>query len=184
MIKKLFTIVLLSLGASCAQSSSKTASTPPARGPLAIGSLAPDFSLLDQDKKLRSLSEFKQSYVVVYFYPADETPGCTKQACSIRDSFENFRTKNITVLGISYDSPEHHKKFKQKHNLPFVLLSDSDKKIAKIYGAKRVFFIPYPKRKTFVINPNGVICGILPDVEISTHVQDIFGVIEKDKLNG
>ncbi len=147
---------------------------------LKVGNNAPDFLLRDQDKKMRSLSEFTGSYIVLYFYPADETPGCTKEACRIRDSFEDFKKNNIIVLGVSYDSPGSHQKFKAKHHLPFILLSDEKKEVATLYGAKR-FLLPFPERKTFVIDPLGIICGIVPDVDISTHVRDVMDIIKKDK---
>lgn len=148
--------------------------------PLAVGAIAPDFSLPDQDKKVRSLKEFKGSYVVLYFYPKDETPGCTQEACQLRDDFSAFTTQGIVILGISYDSPESHKAFKEHHHLPFTLLSDSKKTVAKKYGAYQ-WFIPFARRITYVINPHGVICGVIPNVDISTHASNILNIIEQTK---
>ena len=146
-----------------------------------VGDTAPDFELLDQDNKIRTLKEFKGKYIVLYFYPKDNTPGCTKQACLLRDSFGEFEKQNIVVLGINYDSKETHKKFKSKHNLPFILLSDSEKKIAKLYGAKNWWFIPFPYRKTFIINTHGKICSILDNVDVSTHTANVLQIINKQK---
>ena len=111
---------------------------------LSVGNQAPDFSLQDQDNKTRTLHEFKGQYVVLYFYPKDNTPGCTKQACQLRDNFGEFKKQNIVVLGINYDSPSTHKEFAQQHNLPFTLLSDTNKKVAKQYGAKKLVVLTLP----------------------------------------
>ncbi len=148
--------------------------------PLAVGSIAPDFSLTDQDKKVRTLKEFRGSYVVLYFYPKDETPGCTQEACQLRDDFSAFTTQGIVILGVSYDSPASHKAFKENHHLPFTLLSDSDKTVAKKYGAYR-WFIPFAQRMTYVIDPQGVICAVIPRVDVSTHAPDILALIEQNK---
>jgi len=144
---------------------------------LSVGDKAPNFSLKDQDGALRTLSEFKGSCVVPYFYPKDNTPGCTKEACSLRDNFDAFKNNNTVIVGISYDSPKSHKAFLEKHHLPFILLSDSDKTVAKLYGAKNSWFLPVPRRMTFVINKDGVICAILPKVDVSTHAADILKII-------
>ncbi len=148
--------------------------------PLAVGSIAPDFSLPDQEKKVRSLKEFRGSYVVLYFYPKDETPGCTQEACQLRDDFSAFTEQGIVILGVSYDSPASHKAFKENHLLPFTLLSDSDKTVAKKYGAYR-WFIPFARRITYVIDPQGVICAVIPNVDVSTHASQILALIEQDK---
>ncbi|MFH1253978.1 MAG: peroxiredoxin [bacterium] len=148
---------------------------------LSVGEIAPDFSLPDQDNKIRSLSEFKGRYVVLYFYPKDNTPGCTKQACSLRDNFSEFEKRNIIVIGINYDSPKTHKKFKDANHLPFILLSDSSKAVAKKYGAKNWWFLPFPYRMTFVINPQGNICSILENVDVSTHTATILQIIQQEK---
>ena len=148
--------------------------------PLAVGSIAPDFSLPDQEKKVRSLKECRGSYVVLYFYPKDETPGCTQEACQLRDDFSAFTEQGIVILGVSYDSPASHKAFKENHLLPFTLLSDSDKTVAKKYGAYR-WFIPFARRITYVIDPQGVICAVIPNVDVSTHASQILALIEQDK---
>ena len=102
---------------------------------LSINDIAPDFNLQDQNNEAHTLSQHKGSYVLVYFYPKDDTPGCTKEACMIRDVYDDFEKKGIVVIGISADSPKSHKKFAEKYELPFTLLSDEDKSIIDAYGA-------------------------------------------------
>jgi len=98
------------------------------------GQSAIDFTLPDQNGKLHKLSEYKGRWILLYFYPKDDTPGCTKEACAIRDAFPNFKKLQAIVFGISVDSVESHKKFAQKYNLPFTLLSDEKKEVVKKYG--------------------------------------------------
>jgi peroxiredoxin Q/BCP len=147
---------------------------------LSVGSQAPDFALPDQADKVRTLNEFKGKYVVLYFYPKDNTPGCTKQACQLRNNFDEFKKQNIVILGINYDSPKVHKRFAQQHNLPFTLLSDSNKLVAKQYGAKSWWFLPFPSRMTFVIDPQGAICAILPKVDVNTHATKVLSLIQQN----
>lgn len=145
-----------------------------------IGEVAPEFTLLDDEGNLRSLAEFKGKKVVLYFYPKDNTPGCTKEACSLRDSFDEFKKHNIVVLGVSYDSVKSHKKFKEKQKLPFILLSDKKRNVAHAYGADKHFLgYFYPSRKTFLINEHGVITNIMNDVTPATHADDILNLFLK-----
>jgi len=148
---------------------------------LTVGSAAPEFLLPDQDHRMRTLGEFKGKYIVLYFYPKDDTPGCRKQACQLRDNFSEFEKQDIVVLGINYDSPKSHKAFKDKYNLPFTLLSDTKKSVAKKYGAKNWFFIPIPYRMTFVIDPQGNITSILPSVDVATHAEKVLNVVKELK---
>src|SRR3989344_3716987 len=99
-----------------------------------VGNLAPDFSLLDQDGNKHKLSQYKDKWVLLYFYPKDDTSGCTAEACAIRDELPNFKKLKTVVLGVSVDSVESHKKFAKKYGLPFTLLSDEDKKVVNKYG--------------------------------------------------
>lgn len=145
-----------------------------------VGHKAPNFSLLDDTGKQVQLSDYLGQKVVLYFYPKDFTPGCTKQACSLRDSYADYRDHNIAILGVSYGSVESHQAFKAKHHLNFTLLSDTSMAVAKLYGAntgaKNYFF---PKRMTFLINEQGVIIKIMQQVDVATHAQAIlkaFGV--------
>jgi len=135
------------------------------------GQLAPDFTLFDQDGTPHTLSLYKGKKVVIYFYPKDDTPGCTKQACSIRDSYDDFTNQDIEVFGISYDNSETHQQFIQKYKLPFNLLSDSDKSVSQLYGTKGAFF---PVRKTFLIDESGKILKIYDQVSVLDHGNDIL----------
>lgn len=138
---------------------------------LEIGDTAPDFTLPDENEILHTLSDYRGQHVVVYFYPKDDTPGCTKEACNFRDHHETFVKQSIQVFGISYDSPESHKMFKEKYHLPFTLLSDTNKKVSKAYGAKGLFF---PNRITFLIDEQGTILKVYEKVSVTTHGEDIL----------
>lgn len=119
------------------------------------GSAPPAFTLKDQDGKSFSLSKLKGKPVVVYFYPADETPGCTKQACAFRDSYEKFKKAGAEVVGISGDDPSSHKAFAKKYRLPFTLLSDEGNKVRKEWGVPGDFFGALPGRQTYVLDKTG-----------------------------
>ncbi|KAL9224184.1 hypothetical protein vseg_000246 [Gypsophila vaccaria] len=121
------------------------------------GSMPPAFNLKDQDGKSVSLSKFKGKPVIVYFYPADETPGCTKQACAFRDSYEKFKKAGAEVVGISGDDVASHKSFKQKYRLPYTLLSDEGNRIRKEWGVPSDLFGALPGRQTYVLDRNGVV---------------------------
>lgn len=162
---KFFLFVLL--GSSAMQSYGKTNLQP--------GTKAPNFFLQDETKTWRSLEEFKGKKIIVYFYPKDNTPGCTEQACLLRDDYSIFAKHNIQILGINFDSPEKHASFKQKYHLPFPLLSDSTGQVAHAYGADHGFFgYFFPNRKTFLIDEQSIIIEILHKVDISAHVTDIL----------
>ncbi|KAL0410379.1 UNVERIFIED_CONTAM: Peroxiredoxin Q, chloroplastic [Sesamum latifolium] len=120
------------------------------------GTQPPAFTLKDQNGRPVSLSKFKGKPVVVYFYPADETPGCTKQACAFRDSYEKFKKAGAEVIGISGDGTESHKAFAQKYKLPFTLLSDEGNKVRKDWGVPSDLFGALPGRQTYVLDKNGV----------------------------
>ncbi|KAI3714469.1 hypothetical protein L6452_21423 [Arctium lappa] len=121
------------------------------------GSVPPSFTLKDQDGRNVSLSKFKGKPVVVYFYPADETPGCTKQACAFRDSYEKFKKAGAEVVGISGDDGASHKAFAKKYKLPYTLLSDEGNKIRKEWGVPSDLFGTLPGRQTYVLDKNGVV---------------------------
>lgn len=138
---------------------------------LSIGAHAPEFSLQDHTGTVRTLSEYKGSYLVVYFYPKDNTPGCTKEACMIRDMYDEYAQNGITVLGISKDSPESHVKFKEKYELPFTLLSDPDQSTIQAYGASGTLF---NKRITYIIDPEGIIAKVYPNVDPASHAMELL----------
>lgn len=147
--------------------------------PLEVNSIAPDFTLPDQDGAEHTLSQYRGQWVLLYFYPKDDTPGCTKEACSIRDAFPHFENLNLKVLGVSVDSPESHKRFAEKYKLPFTLLSDTDKKVVTRYGVwgkKKFMGREYEgtMRSSFLINPSGTIQKIYTDVKPEQHVEEVL----------
>jgi thioredoxin-dependent peroxiredoxin len=143
--------------------------------PLQVGMQAPDFTLLDETGVSRSLHDFKGKKVVLYFFPKSDTPGCTQQACGIRDIYSTYKEHAIEVLGISYDTPEELKGFKEKFHVPFTFLSDRTKEVAQQYGAYRsVVNALFPARITFLINEQGTIIKIMENVNVATHAEDIL----------
>ena len=142
------------------------------------GQFAPDFTLFDQHSRPHTLSLYKGKKVVIYFYPKDDTPGCTKEACSIRDSYDDFTNQDIEVFGISYDNSKTHQQFIQKYKLPFNLLSDSDKSVSQLFGTKGAFF---PVRKTFLIDEYGKIVKIYDQVSVLDHGNDILRDFNTEK---
>ena len=147
------------------------------------GSIAPDFSLASSSGKTVSLSDFRGETVIVYFYPKDDTPGCTKEACSFRDTFDVLSDAGVTILGISPDSVESHNKFIEKFNLNFQLLSDPDKSTAQNYGAwgeKNMYgkIVVGMKRMSFLINPEGTVQHVWSKVKTESHGQDVLTLIQ------
>jgi peroxiredoxin Q/BCP len=146
---------------------------------IAEGMKAPDFSLVDEKGKTWSLADFAGKSFVLYFYPKDDTPGCTTEACGFRDEYAVFKDKGVEVVGVSPDSGASHAKFRNKFNLPFVLLSDPDKKTLMDYGAygekimygKKVMGVI---RSTFVIDAEGKIAKAFPKVKPQDHAQEIL----------
>lgn len=138
---------------------------------LAVGSYAPGFKVKDTHGNSISLSDFKGKTVVLYFYPKDDTPGCTKQACSFRDSFDQYKGKDVVILGVSADDEISHQAFTQKFNLNFPLLADTDKILIKAYDVDGG---GYAKRVTYVIDGEGKIIHVDNAVNTSTHAGDIL----------
>lgn len=149
---------------------------------LNIGDLAPSFSLSDKDGRLHHLSDFVGKKVILYFYPKDNTPGCTRQACAFAGLFHEFERKGAAVIGISKDSAASHAKFAEKHNLPFILLSDPDLEAIKAYGVWQEKKL-YGKvsfgvvRTTFVINKEGKIEKILPKVNPDKNAEEVLEML-------
>ncbi len=135
------------------------------------GSKAPNFTLKNHVGDSVSLSDFTGSKTLVYFYPKDDTPGCTKEACTITEMYDDFEKAGIVVLGISKDSPESHRAFREKYNLPFALLSDPDGSVIDQYGAKGFLGT---KRISYLIDPNGNILKTYPNVDPATHAYEIL----------
>ncbi|MHA4738286.1 thioredoxin-dependent thiol peroxidase [Dyadobacter sp. MSC1_007] len=150
---------------------------------LQVGDAAPAFSVKDQDGKEVKLSDFKGEKVVLYFYPKDNTPTCTNQACNLRDNYGLLLKKGYKVLGVSTDNEKSHQRFIKKHNLPFPLLADTEHKMVDAYGVwgeKTLFGRTYMGviRTTFVINKKGIIEEIISKVESSKHTDQILGKTE------
>ena len=145
---------------------------------LLIGMDAPDFSLFSTENKMVSLSDFRGKNIVLYFFPKSDTPGWKKQACGFRDIYDQYKNNNIVVIGVSYDAPSSLLKFKNKHKLPFYLLSDKDKIVSKLYGANGFFF---PQRMTFYIGKNGKIYNIYKKINLNTHATEILKSIIDNK---
>ncbi|HJL63500.1 MAG: peroxiredoxin [Candidatus Marinimicrobia bacterium] len=145
--------------------------------PISVGEPAPEFSLSDENGKMHSLSQYRGQKIVVYFYPKDDTPGCTKEACGIRDEFSSFVDNQIVVFGISYDNASSHRKFKKKFDIPFHLLSDENKSVSKLYGADGTFF---PSRKTYLIDEDGKLLKIYDKVNVLNHAEDILRTFAKN----
>ncbi|MGB3788850.1 MAG: peroxiredoxin [Phormidesmis sp.] len=138
---------------------------------LSEGSKAPNFSSTDDAGNSVSLSDFSGKTAVIYFYPKDDTPGCTKQACSFRDSYSEYEGKDIAVLGVSMDDETSHKAFKEKFSLPFPLIVDSDGAIAKAFDVEGG---GYAKRVTFVIDGEGTITKVYDSINTETHASDVL----------
>jgi peroxiredoxin Q/BCP len=137
----------------------------------ALGSAAPAFKLQDQNGKYHSLSDYRGKWVVIYFYPKDDTPGCTTQACSFRDNIFAFDKLNAVILGISVDDAASHKAFAEKHGLPFTLLADPTKATAKEYGVLKTYMgvMEMARRDTFIIDPQGRIAKHYESVDPDGH---------------
>ena len=143
------------------------------------GDKAPEFEGKDQDGNKIHLSDFTGKKVVLYFYPKDDTPGCTAQACNLRDNYKNLLKQNYIVIGVSGDNEKSHKKFIEKYQLPFPLIADTDKKINELYGVwkeKSMFGKKYmgTVRTTFVIDEKGIIKEIIQKVKTENHAEQIL----------
>ena len=146
---------------------------------LSIGDKAPEFSVNDQDGNNVNLTDFKGKKVVLYFYPKDQTPGCTAQSCNLRDNYERLQAAGYEVLGVSSDSEKSHRNFIEKQKLPFTLLADTDKKVHDAYGTwveKKLYGRAYmgTARTTFIIDENGMIEDIIEKVKTKDHTAQIL----------
>lgn len=150
-----------------------------AESELVIGDAAPEFDLIDQYKKPHKLGDYAGKWVVLYFYPKDDTPGCTTEACNFRDDIFKIRALNAEVLGVSLDSAESHAKFAEKHGLPFSLLSDADTEVTTKYGCLTSMGpLKYAKRHTFIIDPQGKLAKIYRDVKPKKHAGEVIAELQ------
>ncbi len=150
--------------------------------PLRPGTLAPDFTLPDENGAPRRLLDFRGKPVVLYFYPKDDTPGCTTEACGFRDDYEAYVKAGVLVVGVSPDSPASHARFKQKHRLPFPLLADEDHRVCQQYGVwgqKRFMGRDYEGvlRTTFVIDAQGRIAATFENVRPAEHSAEVLAAV-------
>lgn len=151
---------------------------------LEVGKKAPAFTLPDQNGKTHKLSDYKGKWVLIYFYPKDDTPGCTKEACGIRDTFPAFKKMDAIVLGVSKDSPAKHQKFIEKYDLPFTLLADEETTMIDAYGAwkeKSMYGKTFMgiQRISYLIDPTGTVAKVYPKVKPEQHAQEVLEDLEE-----
>ena len=147
--------------------------------PLAVDKLAPDFTLPDQDGREQTLSNYRGQWVLLYFYPKDDTPGCTNEASQFRDLYPKFQKKGARIVGVSRDTPASHEKFRAKYGIPFTLLSDTDSKLCDAFGViveknmygKKSMGVA---RATFLIDEKGVIVKVWPKVKVDDHADEVL----------
>ena len=145
-----------------------------------VGALAPEFTLPDQQGTPRRLSDFRGQWVVLYFYPKDETPGCTKEACAFRDDWQALTALNAQVIGVSLDDTQSHAQFASKHRLPFLLLADTSGEIVERYGAlMNLLVVKLAKRHTYLIAPDGKIAQVYRNVDPGGHSREIIAFLKR-----
>lgn len=153
--------------------------------PISANQPAPDFALQDENGQVRRLSDYRGQPLVLYFYPKDDTPGCTVEACNFRDDYHVYEEAGVPILGVSPDSPKSHTKFKQKFNLPFTLLADEDHAVANAYGVwglKKFMGKEYEGilRTTFLIGPDGQIVKVFENVKPDGHSAEVLAVLKEE----
>ena len=155
------------------------AAAPVRAGEVAVGQPAPAFALPDQDGEMHTLEDYRDQWVVLYFYPKDDTPGCTTEACEFRDDIFKFRRMGSQVIGVSLDDQASHAAFAEKHGLPFPLLADTEGKAADAYGVKGSFAgMTIAKRQTFLIDPDGLVAKHYEKVDPETHSKQVLADLE------
>jgi len=146
-----------------------------------VGQPAPDWQLPDTNGQLVSLQQFRGQWVVLYFYPKDDTPGCTAEACAFRDSYEEFQNAGAVVIGVSGDDTPSHERFKSKYNLPFILVSDANNQLRRTYGVPATFGL-IPGRVTYVIDPEGVVRLVFDSqFDFRAHVDKALATIKASR---
>jgi peroxiredoxin Q/BCP len=145
-----------------------------------VGSPAPDFRLQDQNGDWHALADYRGQWLTVYFYPKNDTPGCTTEACNFRDNIYAFRAIGANVVGVSVDDVASHKAFAEKHRLPFILLADTEGEMARAYGVLRDWkLLQIAARESFIVNPDGVIVKHYEDVDPDTHTDEVLAELER-----
>lgn len=173
MHRKLASTALIGLMTAALLTAAAVHASPP------VGAPAPAFALPDQKGEVRQLSDYGGKWLVLYFYPKDDTPGCTTQACEFRDNIFAFRRLGAEIVGISLDDVESHMAFAEKHGLPFTLLADEGGAVAQEYGVLRNFgVVQLAKRETFLISPEGQIARHYDKVDVSTHSAEVLSDIK------
>ena len=157
--------------------------------PLEAGRVAPDFALPDAEGKVHRLSDYRGKVVVLYFYPKDNTPGCTREAVGFRDDYEAYQQAGVVILGVSPDSPERHARFKAKYDLPFTLLADTEHKVCELYDVwkkKKSFGKEYfgVVRTTYIIAPDGTIAKVYKRVKTAEHSKQVLADLKALGLLG
>ncbi len=148
-------------------------------GEVTIGEVAPDFRLQDQNGEWHTLEQYRGQWVALYFYPKDDTPGCTKEACAFRDNIFAFENIGATILGVSLDDVDSHKEFADKYSLPFSILADTNKEAAKQYGVyTKMGTFEMAKRESFVIDPQGRVAKHYSKVNAETHSEEVLADLE------
>ncbi len=150
---------------------------------IAIGNKIPFFTALDNNGNIFDIKDYLGKPLVIYFYPKDDTPGCTAQACSFRDQYEDFKELGAEVIGISSDSVLSHQKFVSKFNLPFILLSDFDKKIRKAFGVSRDYLGLIEGRTTYVVDKNGIVQYIFDSTSSKKHITEALAILKNSQSN-
>jgi peroxiredoxin Q/BCP len=145
-------------------------------GPLPVGAEAPTLATTDHEGRTISLTQSRGNPVLVYFYPKDGTPGCTEQACALRDTWDRFVSAGVVVIGVSTDSRESHQAFAKEHELPFSLVSDQDREWSRSFGVDTV--LGMTKRVSFLLDPNGKIAKVYPDVDPAHHATEVLADVE------
>ena len=150
---------------------------------LSVGEIAPDFKISDENGNDHSLSDYTGQHVLLYFYPKDDTPGCTTEACNFRDDYSSYENANVVILGVSPDTPASHKKFKEKYQLPFTLLADEKHEVCELYkvwGPKKSFGKEYDgvHRTTYLISPDGIIQEVFQKVSPANHSAEVLEILK------
>lgn len=173
----LITTICLTFALLCeARSTKKMPKVIKSHGSAQVGKKAPQFELRNEEGNSVKLSDYAGKKVALYFYPMDNTYGCTKQACSLRDGYNDLKQAGITIVGVSADSVAKHSAFKRKQHLPFTLLSDNKQEVAELYGVKHSWLLSWmgPQRITFLINEKGEIVKIIENIHLKDHAQQVI----------